>query len=177
MPDPSRRRPGGQPPGVAHHEPPASAPSLRAYRARDTGAAGELAAHAIDRVHRDSTGGRLNACPRVRAGAPVGIVCAQHPAGGLRCHTCAGGHIDRHDQIAEHRCDRCGTVDPGICGGFLAIRVELNVAGPRAAARPWHGTLVVGGFGLCTACTAQLDPVVAHLAGAASHPPRGRSRG
>lgn len=49
------------------------------------------------------------ACRHVVDGQP-GLVCAQHPGGGVNCVACIEGHVKRHDKAAEMTCDQCENV-------------------------------------------------------------------
>lgn len=92
------------------------------------------------------------ACRHVVDGA-VGLVCVQHPGAGLSCLACAERHIERHDPVAEMRCDECGIEVEAIHG--LAIECKprpVAVFDTRGRSVRRRLPIYVLGLGICPPC-------------------------
>lgn len=98
--------------------------------------------------------GAVTQCGHAR-NSRVMLVCAAHPAGGVRCPRCAAEHARRHSWELEHECDGCGrAVDNEPWSGLVApVEVRrLKVRRPRGEVGLLVGEIHVIGLGLCVDC-------------------------
>lgn len=94
----------------------------------------------------------LFACSHVLNGAGA-FACADHPAGGLRCMTCMGSHIERHSDEAELTCDSCLLVFESLVPLACISQFErVRIREPRGRSRLFSGLISFIGVGACSGC-------------------------
>ena len=86
----------------------------------------------------------------------IGFVCAEHPAGGIRCFDCAEAHVGKHDFETEHRCDECGGITT-VIHPVLMMTTAVGVPTHDLAGRDGllYGPVNISGIGLCSSCLNQ----------------------
>lgn len=100
--------------------------------------------------------------PRFTCGhAPVPVVylCAAHPKVGLKCRRCMTGHLLRHEDVDEHRCDVCFEVVELINGVSIPWEAaDFEVRTTRRKRLAMWGPFNVVGVGLCSPCLSAKAP-------------------